>query len=296
MDPRLLPDLLVFLEVSRAGSITGAAARLHTVQSNVTARIKKLETALGTPLLKRQARGIKLSPSGEAALHIALRLDAALNDLRFTFGQSQTSRRAKLRLGAIETVAASRLPAWVASFTTTYAHVDISVRTGSSSSLIEQVKDATIEAAFASRAPRLPGFRSVPAFTDELVVVAPPGLRSLAALVQPRDRPFDVIVQRPGCSYTERLLNWLEERNRRPSRLIEMGTLEGIIGLVQAGLGVAAMPRAFVDSVAPARAVSRLALPPGIRRLDTFLVTLSAEESSTLVNEFVEFCRARPDK
>src|SRR5436305_13751025 len=132
MDPRMLPDLLIFLEVAKAGSITGAANRLHTVQSNVTARIKKLETALHTPLLKRQARGIRLTPSGEAALSVALRLNAVLNDLRFTFGQNQGPRRAKLRLGAIETVAASQLPALVSNFSRVYPQVDIAVKTGSS--------------------------------------------------------------------------------------------------------------------------------------------------------------------
>ena len=43
IDPHLLPDVLVFLKVVRSGSITRAANQLNTVQSNVTARIKKLE-------------------------------------------------------------------------------------------------------------------------------------------------------------------------------------------------------------------------------------------------------------
>ena len=47
MDAHLLPDVLVFLKVARCGSITKAAERLNMVQSNVTARIKKLEDALG---------------------------------------------------------------------------------------------------------------------------------------------------------------------------------------------------------------------------------------------------------
>ena len=47
VDPRLLPDVMVFLEVARCGSLTRAAERLHTVQSNVSVRIRKLEEALG---------------------------------------------------------------------------------------------------------------------------------------------------------------------------------------------------------------------------------------------------------
>ena len=61
MDAHLLPDVLVFLNVARCGSITKAANQLNMVQSNVTARIKKLEDALGVTLLRRHARGVKLS-------------------------------------------------------------------------------------------------------------------------------------------------------------------------------------------------------------------------------------------
>ena len=66
MDAKLLPDLLVFLEAARSGSLTQAAQRLNTVQPNVTARIRKLEQALGTKLLQRHARGVRPTPAGEA--------------------------------------------------------------------------------------------------------------------------------------------------------------------------------------------------------------------------------------
>jgi DNA-binding transcriptional LysR family regulator len=74
VDAKILPDLLVLLEVVRSGSITRAAQRLNTVQSNVTARIAKLEQALA----KRHARGVKPTPAGEAAVQLAQRLGAVL--------------------------------------------------------------------------------------------------------------------------------------------------------------------------------------------------------------------------
>jgi DNA-binding transcriptional LysR family regulator len=42
MNPKLLPDLLVFLEVARSGSISKAALKLYAVQTNVSARMQKL--------------------------------------------------------------------------------------------------------------------------------------------------------------------------------------------------------------------------------------------------------------
>ena len=52
----LLPDLAVFLEVARLGNMTKAAVLLNTVQSNVSARIKRLEDQLGTTLVVRSSR------------------------------------------------------------------------------------------------------------------------------------------------------------------------------------------------------------------------------------------------
>src|SRR6516162_6695552 len=124
MDPHLLPDVLVFLSVARSGSITKAANQLNTVQSNVTARIKKLEEALGMPLFNRHARGVKLTSGGEAVLPMALRLDALLNDLGYAFGRRNPVKETKLRLGAIETIAAIHLPRLVSLFLLDSPHVD----------------------------------------------------------------------------------------------------------------------------------------------------------------------------
>src|SRR6266702_743518 len=46
-------DLRVFEAVARLGSITAAAEELHTVQSNVTARIRLLEDELDVRLFRR---------------------------------------------------------------------------------------------------------------------------------------------------------------------------------------------------------------------------------------------------
>lgn len=54
-------DLKVFEAVSRHGSINRAAVELYTVQSSVTARIRALESELGTLLFQRNARGVSIS-------------------------------------------------------------------------------------------------------------------------------------------------------------------------------------------------------------------------------------------
>jgi DNA-binding transcriptional LysR family regulator len=281
-----LPDLIVLLEVVRAGSLTRAAERLCMVQSNVTARIKSLERAAGVPLLVRHARGVKPTTAGEAALKLAQRTNAVLDDLRFTFGQSQRTA-AKLRLGAIETVAATHLPAVVSSFGAQHPNVDVSVQTGSSSALLKQLQDGELDVAFVSRAAKIAGLREQVAFRDELVVVTPKAAEPLAKLLATEGPPLKVLVQRLGCSYTDRLVTHLGQTSSRRYRLLELGTLEGILRFVETGLGIAAMPRAFASSLGRSRRIRLSPLPRELRRLETYLVAVASAAASRVTNEFV---------
>ena len=293
MDHWILPDLVVFLEVVRAGSLTKAAERLHTVQSNVTARIKQLERATGTALLKRHARGIRLTPAGESALALALRVDAVMDDLRLTFDRAAPHSAGKLRLGSIETTAASHLPAVVARFAREHPGVEVSVETGSSAALLQQLKQGELDAVFVSRAPGITGFRELVAFADELIIVAPVSLRSAGELLSAGPAPVKVLVQRLGCSYTERLLAFLAQKSRRGHQVRQLGTLEGVLGFVEVGAGIAAMPRAFATAAAGRRKIHFLNLPAKYARLATFLVAPASRDASVAVNAFVAQCTGK---
>ncbi len=75
-DPRM------FRAAARLGSIARAAAELHTVQSNATARIQMLEADLGAKLFARHARGVTLTPAGRRLLPYAARAAALFQEAR----------------------------------------------------------------------------------------------------------------------------------------------------------------------------------------------------------------------
>lgn len=59
-----LNDLRIFQAIAEESSISGAAKRLGYVQSNVTARLGKLEDELGTLLFHRSVKGVTLTEKG----------------------------------------------------------------------------------------------------------------------------------------------------------------------------------------------------------------------------------------
>jgi DNA-binding transcriptional LysR family regulator len=289
MDSRLLPDLLVFLEAARSGSLTRAAQRLNTVQPNVTARIRKLETSLGAKLLQRHARGVRPTPAGEAALAIATRLSAVLEDLRVEFRTRGSARRARIRVGAIETVAASHLQPLVMDYTRRYPTVEMSVHTASSLALLKQLAQRELDVVFVSRPAVSQDLLSRHVFRDDLTVIAPPAVRSFAKLLQEPRGELKIVVQRLGCSYTARLLSHIGTRSKRKYRLLEAGTLDSVMSLVEAGAGIATLPQAFVATQRPGRKLRLFALPRDIRVVDTHMAFRVDERATALTREFADW-------
>ena len=63
-----LSQLRMVKAVAECGSIALAAEQLHCVPSNITTRIKQLESELGTALFTRAGRGLRISAAGQVFL------------------------------------------------------------------------------------------------------------------------------------------------------------------------------------------------------------------------------------
>jgi DNA-binding transcriptional LysR family regulator len=86
-----------FVVVAETGNVTRAAARLHIAQPSLSAAIKQLEAQLGVELLKREGRGVALTPAGELLYRRGRELVAAADALAAELRGAATS--ARLRLG-----------------------------------------------------------------------------------------------------------------------------------------------------------------------------------------------------
>ena len=103
-----LSDLRFFEAVSRHGSMNRAASELHTVQSNVTARIRALEEELGVNLFQRHRRGVTTTPAGQRVLPFVARISKLMSDVRSAASDDGVPT-GTLALGSLETTTALRL-------------------------------------------------------------------------------------------------------------------------------------------------------------------------------------------
>src|SRR6201994_3357327 len=101
-------DLQVFMSVVEEGGVIRAASKLHRVPSAVTTRIKQLEASMGVKLFHRDKQRLHLSPAGELLLDYAERLIQLSQGARDVV--TGTTPRGGVKLGALGSTTASRLP------------------------------------------------------------------------------------------------------------------------------------------------------------------------------------------
>jgi len=262
-----LASLEIFRAVVEQGGIVRAAQALNRVQSNVTTRIKQLEQRLGTPLFRKQGRSLVLSREGELLWTYSQRLfrlaDEAEQALRAGTPQGL------LKIGALESTAASRLPPLLSRFHREHPGVVVELATGTTGSLLRRVSRYELEAAFVSQPYEAPGLQSTKAFEEELVLITARG-------VPPVRRAGDLqgmtmIAFSDGCSYRRRLHEWLAADGAAPARVLDFGSYHAIVACVAAGTGFALVPVSLLRTVRAA-AVLRHPVPARIGRSETHLV------------------------
>lgn len=281
-------DLRVFEAVARLGAMNRAAEELHTVQSNVTARIRQIEAELGTALFERTSRGVVPTAAGRRLLPYAERVRELLAEARRAV-KDDGEPAGTLALGSLETTAGLRLPPLLAQYAAAYPAVDLSLVTGTTAALVKDVIDHRLEGAFVCGPVEHNDLVEERIFREELVAVTSPRIPSLDALFGERD--LKIIVFRIGCSYRQRLEAILAERGLIVTRSLEFGTIDGILGCVAAGIGVSLLPRAVVAEAAREGRVALHALPPAEALVDTVFVRRRDAYLSSALKAFLALAR-----
>lgn len=237
-----LEDLAIFRTVVHEGGILKAARKLHRVPSNVTTRVKQLEASLGAELFFRDKQRLHLSPSGHQLLDYADQLLRLSSEARQAIAGGTPS--GTLRIGALESTTASRLPAVLAAYHRRCPQVKVELSTGTNDALVAALRARRVDAAFIAEAPADAGVDAMPLFRERLVIISPEGH---APILRPQDVQDDTVIAFPnGCAYRRVLQRWLGDRRVATVRTLELGSYHAIVACVAAGTGIALVPEAVL--------------------------------------------------
>ncbi|RAS71554.1 LysR family transcriptional regulator [Priestia endophytica] len=236
--------LRVFLMTAQEGSISKAAKKLNYAQSNVTNKIQQLEKDLKTQLFYRHNRGITLTPSGQVFVSYTEKILNTIQEARAVLSESAVPS-GPLRIGSMETTAAIWLPKILPDYHADYPNVDLSLVTGPTEQHIHAILHYELDGAFVSGPIDHPELIQDEIIEEELVLITATSHPPIAS-IQDIDT-YTMLVFRKGCSYRAKFNSILQEEGIFPTKLMEFGVMEAIIGCVSAGLGISLLPRSIVN-------------------------------------------------
>lgn len=236
-------DLKTFLAIAETGSFAAAARAIYRTQSAVTAQMQALEERLGTALFDRTTRPPSLTAAGHAFVE---RAASVVAEYELLFAGENETLRGHLRLGVVPSVITGLAPRALAMLRARHPALHVEVSMGLSAELVNRVRRGTLDVALISDPlePRL-ALRWSPFLREPMVLIAPIEAPVLGAQ--------QLLATFPFIRYTRQAwVGQLIERLLRQKRLVVnetmmLDTLEAIIAMVHAGLGVSIVPLRLVE-------------------------------------------------
>src|SRR5499426_1296218 len=132
-----LRQLTALTAVAEAGSFSAAARRLHTVQSNVSTHVARLERELGAALVDRSTGN--LTEEGEVVVERARRIQHELDALRADIDSMLHQVAGDVRLGCIGSVSRWMAPRLLDLMAERHPLVHLVIVDATTTSLVPQV-------------------------------------------------------------------------------------------------------------------------------------------------------------
>jgi DNA-binding transcriptional LysR family regulator len=160
--------------VSERGSLSAAGAALGVTQQAVSARMRRLEAALGLTLLDRSSTGTRLTATGEVVAGWAADVVAAADRLESGAATLRAARPEDASVAASLTIAEHLLPRWIVRLRSLAPDARVAVTAANSSDVFRLIRAGDALLGFVETPEAASGLRTTRIARDELIVVAAP--------------------------------------------------------------------------------------------------------------------------
>lgn len=200
-----LKQLTSLLAVAEHGSFSAAARAIHTVQSNVSTHIARLERELGVSLVDRSSG--RLTEEGEAAVARARRVHAELDALISDVAALRDVVMGSVRVGMIGSVGRWLVPALLAEMRSRHPNVDLVVVDATTTSLLPQLLDGSLDLAIVNLPVGDPEIGVEALFEEERILVVPAGhpLADRTEVTLSDLAPYELILEPRGTAFRDEL-------------------------------------------------------------------------------------------
>lgn len=237
-------QLEVLVAVAQEKSFSRAAERLHRTQPAISQAIRRLETEIGEPLFDRSSKDGTMTPPGRILFELAQQMLNLRHGAHAAIRELKGLHRGKLSLSANEYTVMYLMPL-LPVFRARHPHIKIDVKRSLASRISSEILARETEIGVMSFKPNDPSITAVPVLTDDLALIVPTS-HPLAGkkIVSVRELGAESFVAHNVPSpYRERVVRTFEKYRTPLNISMELPTLEAIKRFVEAGMGVALVPR-----------------------------------------------------
>lgn len=248
-----LQQLEAFTAVAERGSFRAAAKHIHLSAPALSRRIDKLETILGARLFNRTTRDVELTPLGRVFLE---RARAALDDLESAMlgiTDIAASRSGRVTVACVPSAAIHFLPSVVRTFSERYPLIRIRVVDEAASLVLASVVTGESDFGMSFMGSQVPGVAFEAIHTDPFVLAVPRGhaLASRKTVAWPDLQAERLIAVARSSGNRQLLDDALAKAGVNPTFSFEVSHIATLLGMVEAGLGLAAVPRLALPPAHP---------------------------------------------
>jgi LysR family hydrogen peroxide-inducible transcriptional activator len=243
-----LRQLNALVAVADHGSFSAAADALHTVQSNVSTHVARLERELGALLVDRN--GGTLTEEGVAVVERARRIRGELDALVADVAAMHDVVVGTVRIGMIGTTARWLAPRLVESLTERHPKIRLIIVDATSTSLEPQLASGRLDLAIVNLPVPGPDFVTYPLFEEDLVLIMPadhPLARRDSVAVGDLDG-LELLLPAPGTSLRDELDQCIAAAGIKVTPRAELDGVTLMASLAFDGHGPAVLPATAVPS------------------------------------------------
>lgn len=236
-----------FVVVAQCLNFSKAADTMFISQPTLSYSISSLEKKLGTALLVRNTKSVKLTRAGELFLPSAVKIVELYQNVINEIGQEFNLGSDALNIGYIGPAMDNLLSDWIKKFRKLYPEVKVHILRYSSSKVVEAFQNHAIHFGilYEMNLVNLPGLKYQEVGREKFKVLLnsehPLANCSSIDLKQLKDEPFLICERSCSPNYYDRVFSICEKRDFKPQISQTLGLVGDIYRLVSAGLGVAIM-------------------------------------------------------
>ena len=289
-----LTDLRLFVLTAEQGSLSRAAAGRHLSLAAASARIKALEQQAGLPLLYREARGMRLTPAGEAFLHHARGVLRQTEQLRTDLQEYGGGLRGHVRVFANTTAVTDFLPEILPAFLAANPRVNVELQEKPNAEIARGVLDGRADIGIVAGQVDTLGLQSIHFSTDRLALVVPRAhrfaRRKRMAFAETLDEPM--VGMHPGSTLQTFLAQVVEQLGKPQKLRVQLSSFDAMCRMIGAGVGIGIVPESAAKRYLQPMGLVQIELTDAWSVRERYILVREQKRLPTYAQSLIDILRA----